>query len=172
MGEITESTRRHYLGADADKDTIPAAGKERGDSYHANDKGKQYYWDGTNWKTGLGYEYVPRAIAAFEKTQADFTLDGGYHDLDISAAPFNVPVGAMAVHIIVAIKDDAVPTDFVVRGNDTTRAVNYVSVITQVANIFAPYMHAVIFIDGVLNLRYKGIVGTDAIRFALLGWWI
>lgn len=170
MGEIIESTRRHYVGDDADKALIPAGGKSEGDSYHANDKGKQYYWNGTAWKTGLGYEFVPRAIAGADFAVGDLTLDGTWkvNGLDLSAI---VPAGAVAVLLFGFIKDNAADQVFAIRGNATDKALNQLNMRSQVANI-EYYMDFTVMIDADRLVDYNGVAGIDNINLYVKGWYI
>lgn len=170
MGEITEGTRRHYLGADADKDSIPAVVKDRGDSFHANDSKKQYYWNGTAWKTGLGYEYVPRAVEARDFETGAFTADGTWKvdGLDLSGI---VPAGAVAVQLSIVVKDDAANSEFTVRKN-ATHDINDLFALTHVANI-AEFPSGVIMIDSdrLLDYRASNLVWTY-IYVTVMGWFI
>ncbi len=49
MGEIIEKRRRDYSGLDADKASIPAAGKSVNDTFLATDTKILYFWDGVAW---------------------------------------------------------------------------------------------------------------------------
>ena len=170
MGEIIESKRRHYVGDDADKDSIPAAAKAFGDSYHANDKGKQYYWNGTAWKTGLGYEYVPRRVAAADFAVGAFTTDGTWKidGLDLSGI---VPAGAIAVLLSINLADDAAGNFFIVRANATDTG-NDLGQTTQVANI-GIRTPAVVAIDSNRLLDYIGSnVAFTTIDIWVTGWYI
>ncbi len=170
MGDITEKRMRHYIGADADKNTIPAAAKAFGDSYHANDKGKQYYWNGTAWKTGLGYEFVERLVNAHDKDEADFTTDGTYkvNGLDLSGI---VPEGAVVVKLQVSILDDAADSQLVLR-RDAAQGRNVIDLRTQVANI-ATTLTQDVSIDSDRLLDYMGSnLVFAAIRVTVIGWFI
>lgn len=170
MGDITESKRRHYVGTDADKDTIPAGGKSKGDSYHANDKGKQYYWNGANWKTGLGYEFVPRAPNAWDKQIGDFTTDGTWkvNGLDISGI---VPAGAVAVMLRLQISDDAAGSAFWILSAAGTAMAEFLAN-TQAAGMVTE-VHGVISISADRLLDYKGSnLAFTTINLAVLGWFI
>lgn len=171
MGEITESKRRHYVGDDADKDSIPAGGKAFGDSYHANDKGKQYYWNGTAWKTGLGYEYVARdAVSAWDKGIGDVTADGAFH---VDGFDFTgiVPAGAVAVHYYMLVNDDAVGNSFIIRRDAGTGGVQRIAVTVNVANQ-ADAVHGIVGINADRLMDYLVSAGVDEIRLAILGWFI
>ena len=170
MAEITEKRMRHYTGLDADKASIPAGGKEKGDSYHATDKGKQYYWDGSAWKTGLGYEYVERRIGAWDRTEVDFTWDGAWHvnGLDLSGI---VPAEAKAVVLAVMALDDAASTAFNVRPN-ATDIMNLIDHRTQVANVWTPLIHYTLPIDADRLMDYFGAAGMGSLFFAVVGWYI
>jgi len=49
LGVITQRTCRHYIGADADKASIPAAAKTAGDVFIATDTKYWYQWTGAAW---------------------------------------------------------------------------------------------------------------------------
>lgn len=168
MGLITEKRMRHYVGADADKASIPAAGKSEGDSYHANDKGKQYYWDGANWKTGLGYEYVPRLTNAWDKGTGDFTTDGTakVNGLDLSAI---VPAGAVGVVLHAEIKDDATDSYLYIY-HSAAATISGIRLRTQVANLDIAQT-AVLPIDTDRKLDYQGAnLAFANIAVSVVGW--
>lgn len=171
MGEIIESTRRHYVGDDADKNSIPAVGKSFGDSFHANDKGKQYYWNGTAWKTGLGYEYVPRDVVAIDFTQVDFTINSNWHT-GWTGIQGIVPEGAVAVHLELALADGVAGKKGELRGNATTKALNTLNNRTQVAGLTTPYMQGILNMDSNRLVDYFFDTGMDTIVLKVLGWFI
>jgi len=49
LGVITQRTCRHYIGADADKASIPVAALTAGDIFEATDTGYFYVWSGAAW---------------------------------------------------------------------------------------------------------------------------
>lgn len=170
MGEIVESRRRHYVGVDADKASIPAGGKSPGDSYHANDKGKQYYWDGANWKTGLGYEFVPRPLSAWDWTEATLTLDGTWKvdGLDTTAI---VPAGAVAIVFLASIIDNAIGTRFRIR-QSVGDSSEVLFLETLVANQPGPNVFSIVPCDADRLLDYHGVAGTDSLDLAIIGYFI
>lgn len=170
MGDITEKRMRHYTGADADKDSIPAGGKSPGDSYHGNDSKKQYYWNGTAWKTGLGYEYIPISIAVWDWSHATLTLDGAWHVDGLDFGAKGVPVGAVAAHVNIKVKDDAAGQQFAIRPVAGSE-VNGVNLYTQVANIESVF-HGIMRLDADLLADYYGVAGLDAVYIAILGYFI
>lgn len=170
MGEITEKRMRHYVGADADKDLIPADAKDPGDSFHANDTKKQYYWNGTDWKTGVGYEFVPRAVTALDFNTGNFTRDGAYHvdGLDLTGI---VPVGTIAVHIELVIRATAANVFGGFRANATTKTYNRILPYTQVANITFS-QEAFLYIDSNRLVDYIFDAQIDNIGVTIKGWMI
>jgi len=170
VGEIIESRRRHYIGGDADKDSIPAAGKSFGDSYHANDKGKQYYWNGSAWKTGLGYEFVERLTNAPDRQVGDFITDGTFKVDGFSLAGI-IPLGTIAVRLKFDVTDDAAGSSFLVR-RDAVNIYNSAAVVTQVANIPRNAIRD-ISIDSDRLLDYLGSnLAFTLIDITVLGWYI
>lgn len=170
MADVLEVKRKHYSGLDADKAGITGV---LGDTYAANDSGKAYYWNDalSAWKTGLGYEFVPRRAADIDKTLVDFTTDGNYkiNGLDLSGI---VPAGAVAVALKVALSDDAANSFFHIRTNATDSDENTLSSRTQVATITI-YNNGVIPIDSDRLLDYQGSnLVFIAINVTVIGWWI
>ncbi|MBA7650771.1 hypothetical protein ES703_58582 [subsurface metagenome] len=97
MGTIKAYRKTHWVIAlDADLASIP--NPQLGDTVLTEDKKKLYYWQGGAWKTGLGYEFVPRNPAAPDFTKVDFTLAAGWQvdALDLSGI---VPAGAVSVRL-------------------------------------------------------------------------
>lgn len=78
--------------------------------------------------------YIDRGDPSdFDKVLADFTTDGTWRDLDLSAI---VPAGATAILLSVIIQDDAVNSQFNLRKNGNTNAKNASPTRTQVANVY------------------------------------
>lgn len=223
MGEVTEKRRRHYSGLDADKATIPAAGKAVGDRFFATDTKIYYFWDGVGWiiipldviiagmlqtdcvetakikninvtaaklatnsvetakikdlnvtkgKAELGFgRYVPRAVTALDFDQTDFTINSAWHvdGLDLSGI---VPVGAVAVHLQLYLKDDAVASSGQFRANATTKVNNLMQNCTVVANQWTVYMHGILYIDADRLADYYFTTGMDNVGVIVLGWFI
>ncbi|GAI20204.1 unnamed protein product [marine sediment metagenome] len=169
MGEVKAYRRIHYSGLDADKAGVTGVA---GATYAANDSGKLYYWNDAlaAWKTGLGYEYVPRAVAAADITQATLTMDAFWQvdGIDLSGI---VPAGAVAAHLRFRIVDDAAAQDAVFRCNDTTKAENRVELYTQVANIPVE-SDGILFLDSDRLLDYTIAMGMATVEIFVLGWFI
>jgi len=173
VGEIIESSRRHYVGDDADKDLIPAAGKSFGDSYHANDKGKQYYWDGTAWKTGLGYEYVPRYtdLVGDWNQGSGLTENGAWQADGLNCAAKGVTLGAKAIHFILQMSDDAAGTSVQVRQSAASPG-SVGQVAMQVAGVGTGYYHYIVHCDENRLLDYAISAGITAYVIIIAGWYI
>lgn len=149
MADIIEVKRRFFHGLDADK---PATGAN-GDRYYATDKNKLYYWTGAGWKTGLGYEYVPREVAVPDYAVGDLVTDGTWKVDGLDFSGF-LPVGTKGVVVDIYVVDNLAAQMFTIRQNDV--AVRSRSLIrTQVANISvnAP---AIIPIDADRLMDYYG----------------
>lgn len=166
MADITIVRRNHYSGLDADK---PATANIS-DTFFSTDKGKFYYWDGSAWKTGLGFEFVPRSVNVVDFTLLDFVTDGTWkiNGLDLSSI---IPAGAVSTLLSVAPMDDTANAQFFVRQSATQ----------QKSGVF-PRTPAVNIADnrqGVVNLDSDRLVdyfGTNltftSIDITVLGWWI
>lgn len=166
MGVVTAYRKRHWTGLDADLASVP--NPQIGDSYLATDKNKLYYWEGGAWKTGLGYEYVPRAVTTHDFDKTAFITDGTskVNGLDLTGI---VPVGAKAVHLLLEIADDAAGNYFSISQNAVNIG-NKITVYTQVANIYN-LQHSFVAIDTDRLMDYVGSnVVFTAIFVYVLGW--
>jgi len=77
--------------------------------------------------------YVDRGDpVAADKIVGDFTTDGGWHTLDLSAI---VPAGATVIHLRIRIKDDLTQTHLHLQKNGNTGATNVLIAETLVANV-------------------------------------
>lgn len=168
MGEVKAYRKKHWTGLDADLASVP--NPQIGDSYLATDKNKLYYWEGGAWKTGLGYEYVPRSVTAWDVTQVTLTLDGAWK-INGLALQVIVPAGAVAIHGMITMKDDAADKTFYIRQN-AVNILNSMQAPTQVANVWIPNMHFIIQCDADRLLDYKGDAGIDFVNIAVEGWFI
>lgn len=169
MGEVKEYRKKHWvLDLDADLASVPNPGL--GDTVLTKDKKKLYYWQGGAWKTGLGYEFVPRSVAALDFNEGAFTTDGNWKvdGLDLSGI---VPAGAVAVALNVYVSDDAANSTFQFQ-QDATNKYNSIIVVTQVAGI--PIQHSeVIVINSDRLLDYKGSnLAFASINVTVVGWFI
>jgi len=170
VGDIIEKRMRHYVGLDADKASIPAGGKSKGDSYHANDKGKQYYWNGANWKTGLGYEYVPLLKAAWDWDITDLTDDGAWKVNALDASAKGVVVGATGIVTVGFIRGNAASLNAALR-HSAGAHISGCDLYTQVANVYM-YYQCVMPIDSDLLFDYLAVAAIDAFNIAITGYFI
>lgn len=167
MASVTTCKRNHWTGLDADKSGVSPT---IGDTYAATDTLKLYYGNGSAWKTGLGYEFVPRNVTAWDKQVGDFTADGVWKvdGLDLSAI---VPVGAVAVRLRLSVDDDAANSLMHIRQN-ATNVRNGLAVKTHVANIGNEGQGDVnIDADRLLDYNASNLVFVS-IDLAVLGWLI
>ena len=168
MGAIKEVAKKHWvLALDEDLAGIPTPAK--GDTVFTEDKNKFYYYTGAAWKTGLGYEFVPRNVTGWDKQIGTFTADGTWkvNGLDLSGI---VPADAKAVALTITLADDAAGSIFFIRRAAADQ--ESLSGRTQVANIAIDYQ-GIIAIDSDRLLDYKltNLVYT-IINVAVVGWWI
>lgn len=86
---------------------------------------------------GAGLQYEDRGDpTAYDFLIADFTTDGNWHDLDLSAI---VPKGVKLVHFTVIVGDDSSNKYIYFRKNGNANAYNANQAKTIVANIYTPY---------------------------------
>lgn len=170
MGTVKAYRKTHWVVAlDTDLASIP--NPQLGDTALTEDKKKLYYWEGGAWKTGLGYEYVPRAVVAADFGLGDFTLDGAWHvdDLDLSAI---VPADAVAVHLNIVARGNAASLTLNLRANATTKVSNTLYVTTQVANVTTFEAHGIVYVDSDRLLDTYASVGLNIAGVTVLGWFI
>lgn len=107
--------------------------------------------------------------AAWDKQVGDFTTDGAYHDLDLSAI---VPAGATAVLISGYIQDDAINSYLAFRKNGNAQAKIQAVVRTQVIDNPMDFCF-IVACDVNRVIEYVGAAVTfTAINFVVSGWWI
>lgn len=99
----------------------------------------------------------------------DFTRDGAWHDLDLSAI---VPANVTAVSIRTTISSTAIAKSFLIRTAGNVNTGNIFISTTQVANIFRPAMGTV-YPSSSRHIEY---LFTDAtvnnVFMAINGWWL
>ena len=170
MVDVKVLARKHYSGVDADKAGVAGV---LGDTYAANDSGKFYYWNDSlsAWKTGLGYEYVPREVPAIDLTIAGFPNKDAWqvNGLDLTGI---VPAGAVAVHLAAKIRGTATNLAFGLRANATTKAFNSLELTTQVANLYTHWIDFVVYIDVDRLVDYLHQTNLNWIGVNILGWYI
>jgi hypothetical protein len=107
--------------------------------------------------------------SAYDFTLTDFTTDGNYYDLDLSAI---VPAGAKAVIIRIIAQDDATGSIVLFRKNGTSNAYNIMGVRTQVSGVFADGI-AIVAVDTNRVVEYRTSNTTySAINVSVCGWFI
>lgn len=121
----------------------------------------------------LTYSYIDRGDPAVsDYAIGDFTKDGTWHELDLSAI---VPENAQAINATIAIRADSVAASFMLRrpGNVNSEAVSRIT--TQVANgiNIADLVYAV---DADRKIDYQltpdFIATWNTIDFTIKGWWL
>ena len=99
----------------------------------------------------------------------DLTLDGAWHDLDLSAI---VPENAKCVDIKVNIRNDFVDRRFDIRENGNVNTVNLLSLWTQVAGIRLGGLFP-INLDANRVVEYRApAAGWTLIFLNVNGWWL
>lgn len=112
--------------------------------------------------------YVNRGdMAAWDFTEPDFTSDGTWRDLDLSAI---VPEHAKAVHIAIAIKNAAVGADFTFRRNGNVNTLSVVRSGTQVANVTFRASHLIpIDTNRIIEYNLSNLIWVTH-RVMVIGW--
>lgn len=170
MGVVKAYRKTHWVVAlDTDLASIP--NPQLGDTALTEDKKKLYYWEGGAWKTGLGYEFVPRFVTAIDFTEASFTRDDNWYvdGLDLSGI---IPAGAVAACLRVSIFANAAGKLFELRTNATTKEKNLVRINTQVASQWLHLAPCNISLDSDRLLDYHSSVNMTNIWVTVLGWYI
>lgn len=106
--------------------------------------------------------------SANDFTQATLTVDGAWHDMDLSSI---VPVGTKAVLLGGLIRDDAVGNSVMFRENGNTNAYNVERVFTQVANVTLGYT-TIVACDTNRVIEYRFVEADFDIAYVnVKGWW-
>lgn len=114
--------------------------------------------------------YVDRGDpAAYDYYVGDFTKDGAWHDLDLSAI---VPAGAVSVCILIYLKSLSSGRWFRLRQKGKVNEFNICSRITPIAAT-AYITDGVVTLDANRVIQYK-IQNTtwNNIRLCIKGWWL
>jgi hypothetical protein len=102
-----------------------------------------------------GDVFVDRGdAAAWDKQVGDFTTDGTWNDLDLSAVVPAAGAGRLVL-LHVEVEDDAAESAFSVREKGNANAFNVGSVITQVANVLTSG-DLWVLADGTRTIQYFG----------------
>ena len=118
--------------------------------------------------SGGGTQYVNRGDPAnADWTQADLTLDAGYHDLDMSAI---VGARTVLVHLRVVIMDGTAGALCVLRTNGMSNAQNAARLNVATAN--KPDDEDIILTtDSAGLIEYRIDAGMDYVTIVVAGWW-
>lgn len=118
---------------------------------------------------GLIEMYVDRGDpAAYDYAKEDLTLDGAWHDLDLSAI---VPAGAKAVLLIGHVQGNAVDWEIIFRKNSQTNEINHGGMETLRANIERCRI-MIVACDANRVIEYKADnQAWDNLDLAVRGWW-
>lgn len=106
--------------------------------------------------------------SATDFDEGDLTQDGGWYDLDLSSI---VPSGAIAVLLLVWIKDDAVNTVLQFRKNGNSDIYNTSILRTQVVNVFND-ADTIVACDSNRVIEYKASAAITSLGIIVRGWWV
>lgn len=119
------------------------------------------------------WRYVDRgSITAYDKTTADFTTDGTWRDIDLSAI---VPAAAKMIAFKLRIEEDNIDrlAEFRTKGHADAADINTICERPAVANntfYFWGCLSAGAY-PQILQYRFTNTVWT-AIDFVVMGWWL
>lgn len=106
--------------------------------------------------------------AAYDFTLTDFTRNGAWHDLDLSAL---IPETARAVLIDLDFDNTSANKHITLRKNGNTNDFNHFDVSTKVAGK-DEHVNAVVIPDSTRKIEYKITAsGWSAIAMTIRGWW-
>jgi len=122
--------------------------------------------------TGLGSVTVIQLAdrgdpAAFDKTEADLTMDNAWHDLDLSAIVTDTDASWILLRVI--LNDPNVGDNLLFRKNGNSNAIATPGIIAQVANqdieceILVPC-------DTSQVIEYKANAALTSVDIVVLGW--
>ena len=116
------------------------------------------------------HSFVDRGDPAnWDWTTLNFTRDGNWYDLDLSAI---VPTGAVAVLLRAFIKSLTVSCYIAFRKNGNANTINIDALYTQVSNI-ANRTTIIVACDSSQKIEYAGSSGTgEILTVAVAGWWL
>lgn len=102
-------------------------------------------------------------------TTGDFTLDGAWHDLDLSGI---VPEDSKCVNLKVNVRASIVDNRFDIRQNGNVNTANLLSVWTQVKDRRIGGVFPV-NVDSARIVEYRGTAGNWTLVFINVnGWWL
>lgn len=106
--------------------------------------------------------------AAYDWDLTDLTIDGAWHDLDLSGI---VPAGAKSVLLSLYVKATAINKSLTLRKNGNVNTVNSAGIIPPVANVF--YRNdSTVACDTDRKIEYAGSAGFfNAIYISVRNWW-
>lgn len=142
----------------------------KGDTGDTGAQGEQGVQGDAGAAGANGTLYVDRGDPdAYDKTVGNFTTDGNWHDLDLSAI---VPATAFAVHIKVTLDDEGVASNITIKKKGNTNYHNAFSLSTQVTGV--PIMgEGVVACNGNQELEYSASNLTfDVLNFIVKGWFL
>lgn len=106
--------------------------------------------------------------SASDFTEATLTVDGAWHELDLSSI---VPVGAVAVLLTVSAADATPGNGIYLENNDYSNHYNVSRVVVQndsVSNV----IDCIVSCSSDRKLKYYIYAGTDSISIIVKGWWL
>lgn len=99
----------------------------------------------------------------------DFTKDGFWYDLDLSAI---VPAGATAVSVFIILQATVISRSIALRKKGQVNSVNQTIMFTQVANLLFS-SDILVAVDPDRKIEYKIAAGVNQrCDFTVKGWWL
>lgn len=113
--------------------------------------------------------YIDRGDpAVYDYETGDLTIDGTWHDLDLSAI---IPSNATAVLIGGFFMDDAVGKSIAFRKSGQSLNINISAMLTQVATVWRQG-DFIVAASPNQKIEYNIITGMDSVFLVIRGWWI
>jgi len=105
--------------------------------------------------------------AAFDKTEADLTMDGSWHDLDLSAIVTDTDASLILLRVV--LNDANIADNIVFRKNGNSNAINTPGVVAQVANQDVEGQFFVAC-DSSQVIEYKANAALGSCDIVVCGW--
>lgn len=105
-------------------------------------------------------------MAVWDYTQANLTIDGAWHTLDLSAI---VPAGVTLVRLRFVLLDTNGLSSIYLKNADYTNDINIVQIGSQVVNIWHRDV-AFVACSNERKIKYKVLTGAEQVALAVIGW--
>lgn len=149
--------------------TMPTGYTKKRKVGHVRTGGAASFNDNGNIAESFGDKYHYRGdVSGFDFSIGDLTLDGAWHDLDLSNI---VPDGTKAVELWFRAADDIINSTFDLVRNGDTNKINRASAMIQVANVYTHH-NLIVACDSGRIVEYRA-TNTTWLEISIIvkGWW-